>query len=105
MIKVSVLYPGGAGTTFDMGYYLNCHIPMVRAKLGAACKSAAVEQVLGGATTGAPPAFSVMRHRYFDSVYSFHSSFGSDAASIMDDLPNYTKVQPTIQVIEVKLTF
>src|SRR5438034_11108024 len=32
------LYPVGAGTTFDMGYYLSRHIPMVRAKLGAACK-------------------------------------------------------------------
>jgi hypothetical protein len=37
MIKVSVLYPDGPGATFDMGYYLNRHIPMVRAKLGAAC--------------------------------------------------------------------
>ncbi len=50
MIKISVLYPGGAGTTFDMAYYLDRHIPVVRAKLGAACKSAAVEQGLGGAT-------------------------------------------------------
>src|SRR5438093_13447299 len=76
MIKVSVLYPGGAGTTFDMGYYLNRHCTMGRAKLGAACKSAAVEQGLGGATPGAPPAFSAMGHLYFDSVEAFQSAFG-----------------------------
>jgi uncharacterized protein (TIGR02118 family) len=39
MVKVSVLYPNTAGCKFDMGYYLNKHMPMVQQKLGAACKS------------------------------------------------------------------
>lgn len=26
MVKVSVLYPQSAGTTFDMTYYLNHHV-------------------------------------------------------------------------------
>ena len=103
MIKVSVLYPGGAGSTFNMDYYLNRHIPMVRAKLGTACKNAAVEQGLGGATPGSPPAFSAMGHLYFDSVEAFQTAFGPHAGAIMDDIPNYTNVQPTIQVSEVKL--
>src|SRR5690242_7905438 len=38
MIKVSVLYPGGASNNFDMNYYLTKHIPMVKQKLGSACK-------------------------------------------------------------------
>src|SRR5438132_12560115 len=95
MIKVSVLCPGGAGTTFDMGYYLNRHIPMVRAKLGAACKGAAVEQGLGGATPGAPRALSAMGHLYFDSVEAFQSGSGPHAGSIMDAIPNCNNVQPT----------
>ena len=103
MIKVSVLYPGGAGSTFNMEYYLNHHLPMVRAKLGIACKSAAVEQGLGGATPDSPPTFSAMGHLYFDSVEAFQAAFGPHAAAIMGDIPNYTNVQPTIQVSEVKL--
>ena len=103
MIKVSVLYPGGAGSTFDMDYYLNRHIPMVLAKLGTACKSAAVEHGLGGATAGSAPAFSAMGHLYFESVEAFHSTFGPHAGEIMGDIPNYTNVEPTIQVSEVKL--
>ena len=103
MIKVSVLYPGGAGSTFDMDYYLNRHIPMVLAKLGAACKRAAVEQGLGGAAPGSPPAFSAMGHLYFDSVEAFQAAFGPYAGEIMGDIANYTNVQPTIQVSEVKL--
>lgn len=103
MIKVSVLYPGGAGSTFNMDYYLNRHMPMVRAKLGAACTSTAVEQGVSGATPGSPPAFSAMGHLYFDSVEAFQTAFGPHADAIMGDIPNYTNVQPTIQISEVKL--
>jgi uncharacterized protein (TIGR02118 family) len=71
--------------------------------LGTACKSAAVEQGLGGATPGSPPAFSAMGHLHFDSVDAFQAAFGPHAGAIMGDIPNYTNVQPTIQVSEVKL--
>ncbi len=103
MIKVSVLYPGGAGSTFDMAYYLNRHIPMVRARLGAPCRSAAVEQGMSGPVPGSLPAFNAMGHLYFDSVEHFQAAFGPHAGAIMGDIPNYTNVQPTIQVSEVKL--
>ena len=103
MIKVSVLYPSGADSRFDMDYYLNRHVPMVLAKLGMVCKSAAVEQGLGGITPDSPPAFSVMGHLYFDSVEAFQAAFDPHAAEIMGDIPNYTNVQPTIQLSEVKL--
>jgi len=34
MIKVSVLYPKTKSSAFDMDYYCNSHIPMVREKCG-----------------------------------------------------------------------
>ena len=103
MIKVSVLYPNGAGTTFDMNYYLAQHMPMVGAKLGAACKKIEVEQGLGGAQPGSSPAFVAMCHLHFDSVDAFQQAFGAHAEAIVADIPNYTNAQPTIQVSEVKL--
>ena len=103
MIKVSVLYPAGAGSTFNMDYYLNRHIPMVLAKLGTACKSAAVEQGLSGVTPDSPPAFSAMGHLYFDSVEAFQAAFGPHAGEIMGDIANYTDAQPVIQIGEVKM--
>jgi hypothetical protein len=36
MVTVSVLYPNREGTKFDIAYYLNRHIPMVRQLLGSA---------------------------------------------------------------------
>jgi uncharacterized protein (TIGR02118 family) len=103
MIKVSALYPRGAGSTFNMDYYLHQHLPMVRAKLGTACKNAAVEEGLGGAMPGSLPAYSAMGHLYFDSVEAFQAAWGPHTAAIMGDIPNFTNVQPTLQVSDVKL--
>ena len=103
MIKVSVFYPNNEGAKFDIDYYCKKHIPMVRQKLGAACKNAAVEQGIAGATPGSRPAFIALGHLYFDSVEAFQTAFGPHAEAIMADIPNYTDIQPTIQISDVKI--
>jgi len=102
MVKVSVMYPNGADTKFDMAYYLERHMPMVKTKLGAACKKAEVEQGLGGGQPGVAAPFVAVCHLHFDSVDAFQAAFGPHADSIMSDIPNYTNAQPTVQVSEVK---
>jgi uncharacterized protein (TIGR02118 family) len=102
MIKVSVLYSNNEGSKFDMSYYCDKHIPMVRENLGKMCKGVAVEQGVSGATPGSRPAFIAMGHLYFDSAAHFQTAFGPHAAAIMADIPNYTDIQPTIQISEVK---
>jgi uncharacterized protein (TIGR02118 family) len=103
MIKVSVFYPTQNGSKFDMDYYCKSHIPMVQQKLGAACKGVAIEHGLSGATPGSRPAFVAMGHLYFDTTEAFETAFGPHAQEIMADIPNYTDIQPTIQVSEVKV--
>jgi uncharacterized protein (TIGR02118 family) len=103
MITVSVLYPNESGKKFDMDYYCNEHIPMVQQKLGSACKRVAVEHGVAGATPGAPAAFIAMCRLYFDSAEAFQTAFGPNAEAIMGDIPNYTDIQPTIQISEVKI--
>jgi uncharacterized protein (TIGR02118 family) len=103
MIKVSVFYADREGSKFDMDYYCSRHIPMVREKLGAACKGVAVEQGVGGATPGSRPGFIAMGHLYFDSIEAFQKAFSPNADTIMGDIPNYTDIQPTIQFSEVKI--
>lgn len=103
MIKVSVFYPYTEGCRFDMDYYCNSHMPLVQKKLGAACKGIFVEWGLGGGTPGSPPAFVAMGHVLCDSVETFQSAFEPHAAEIMGDIPNYTAIQPVIQISEVKI--
>ena len=103
MIKVSVMYPNGAGATFDMAYYLNSHMPMVGRKLGTALKRMAIDEGLGGATPGSQAAYVAMCHLYFDSVEDFSAGFSQHGAEIQADIPNYTNTQPVIQISAVKM--
>ena len=103
MIKVSVLYPNKPGSHFDMNYYVGKHMPLVQQKLGAACKSMAVEQGISGATPGSPPAYVAMGHMYFDSLEVFQKAFTPVADALLADIPNYTDIQPIFQISDVKL--
>ena len=97
------MYPGGAGNRFDMTYYLNNHMPMVRQTLGSAVRGVSVEQGLAGAEPESAPAYLAMGHLLFDSVEAFQECFAPHAQAILGDIPNYTNIQPTIQISEVKL--
>ena len=101
MTKVSVLYPNGPDKTFDMDYYCNTHLPLVGELLGDALKGATVEKGLGGAAPGSAAPFAGMGNMYFDSVEDFGAAFGPNAAKIMGDLPNFTNIEPVVQVSEV----
>lgn len=101
MTKVSVMYPNAENKTFDMDYYVNKHLPMVGSLLGASLKGATVEKGLSGAAQGSPAPYAGMGNMYFDSVDEFEKAFGPNAEKIMKDLPNFTDIEPVIQVSEV----
>jgi uncharacterized protein (TIGR02118 family) len=101
MIKVSVIYPNSDGKSFDMDYYCNKHVPMVLQLMGDACKGSAVEAGLSGMEPGSPAPYRAMGHLYFDSVAAFAESFGPHAPAILGDIPNYTDIQPLVQISEV----
>lgn len=103
MIKVSVLYPAADKARFDMDYYCRSHMPMVQSKLGSACKQIAVEQGVSGGAPGSAPTYVAMGHLYFDSLQAFQDSFPPHAEGFMADIPNYTDIQPVIQISEVKI--
>ena len=100
MIKVSVFYPNEPGKRFDMVYYLNKHIPLCREKFG--CKRAAVDQGMAGLAPGSPAPFVAIAHLYFDSLDAVQGAM-AQANAVMADIPNYTDIQPTIQISEVKI--
>ncbi|HEU4691434.1 MAG TPA: EthD family reductase [Vicinamibacterales bacterium] len=103
MIKVSVLYPNTSGVRFDMAYYLDRHMPMVRDLMGGALKGMNVEQGLAGGQPGVPAPYIALGHLFFESLDAFQAAFAQHSAPILADIPNYTNSQPTIQVSEVKL--
>lgn len=104
MITVTVLYPNKDGGRFDMNYYCNSHIPMVRRLLGAALTGVIVEQGLGGAAPGSKPTYMAIGQLRFDSVDAFQKAFAPCAEAIQKDVVNYTNAEPVIQISDVKLS-
>lgn len=103
MIKFSVLFPYTQGKRFNMPYYYDVHIPLIKKLIGSQCLTMAVEQGIADALPGTKAAYLVMNHFYFRTLNDFHSSFGHHVATIMGDVINFTDSPPVIQISEVKI--
>ena len=103
MIKVYILYPHAPGGRFDMAYYCEKHMPMVQAKLGAACVGFTVEAGLAGGAPGTPPPYAAVGALLCTSAEAFGAAFAPHAAEILADIPHYTDAQPTLMISEVKV--
>ena len=77
------------------------YMPMVKARMGDACKSYTVDKGLAGGAPGSAATYVGMCHLFCDSVESFQAGFGPHAKEIMADIPNYTDLTPVIQISEV----
>jgi len=103
VVKISVLYPYSEGKAFDMDYYCKKHMAMVKEVLGSACRGVGVDQGIAGGAPGSPPAYVAMGHIYCDSFEAFQTALGPNATKFADDMPNYTTIDPIMQISEVKM--
>jgi uncharacterized protein (TIGR02118 family) len=67
-------------------------------------KGVSVEHGLGGAVNGTDAAYIAMCDFLFDSVDDFLAAFTPHAAVLQGDMPNYTDIEPVIQVSEVLIS-
>ena len=101
MIRVSVMYPNETGKRFDWTYYLDKHQAAVHQKLqplGLVRKE--VDRGVGTAQPGAQAPFIAMAHMYFDCMEDTQKCL-AHAAELMSDVPNFTDIQPQVQISEV----
>ena len=101
MIKVTVLYSNTPGARFDVTYYREKHMPLVKARMGDACKGWSVDHGIAGFPPGTPAPYICMGHLLADSVESFMAAFGPHVPEFQADGANYTNVMPSVQVSEV----
>lgn len=101
MIKVAILYPNGEGKTFDMDYYANKHMPMVAGLFGDSLRLLEIEKGIAGRTPDEPMPYVAIGYFYFDQLSTYQSAFGANAEKILSDIPNYTNIQPVVQISEV----
>lgn len=98
MITVSVSYPKHAGSYFDHDYYVQKHAALVRARWGGMGMEK-MELLRGEASLeGGEPGFAMIALLSFESVEAMQAALAAAGAEIIGDIPNYTNVQPVIQV-------
>ena len=101
MIKVTILYPNGDGKKFDMDYYSTTHMPMIASLLGDSLKKFEIDKGIAGRTPDDPIPYLAIGYLYFDRLSAFQNSFRPHAEKIVNDVPNYTNIQPVLQISEV----
>ena len=101
MIKVSVLYPRKNGAKFDLKYYAGTHLPLLRSKLGDACKGIVIDRGLRGAAPKTPAPFILVANLLFDNMESFQRAFRPHAEEIAADIGKFTNIQPIVQISEM----
>ena len=92
MIRVSVLYPSGEGSTFDHDYYKNSHVPL-------ACSTWNVAGEIDKGISG-PNVAAV--HFFFDSMDAMQTALAlPGTGAVMADVANYTNITPVMQISAV----
>ena len=90
-VKVSVLYPRGEGSTFDMAYYNDKHRAIVERVLGPvefSCEEGLPDQ-----------PFMATGHLVYESMEAMQAGMGGpDAGEAMTDVANFTNVTPQLQI-------
>ncbi len=100
-VKVTIMYPRNEGSTFDMDYYSNQHMTMLSDLFDGIMLDYKIDLGTSGRTAEEPAPFMAIGYLYFNSLSEYQSAFGPNAEKILNDIPNYTNIQPVVQISEV----
>jgi uncharacterized protein (TIGR02118 family) len=105
LVTISMLYSNKIGSTFDLEYYLNVHMPQSIERLSthAGYEGVSVARGVGGATPGSEPPFVAICEYRFRSLDDFLAAFNPHAAFLQGDMIKYTDSEPIIQISMVEI--
>lgn len=93
-----ILFPNAPGATFDYDYYTKTHNKMYTGALGDVLISQQVFKGVAGVGGDAP--YLTMNLTEVTSAEAFMAAAGPHLAELVADVPNFTTVQPIIQIQE-----
>src|SRR5687768_1127326 len=102
MFKVAILYPNGEDKTFDMDYYEKKHMPMVAGLLGKNLTFYEIDKGIAGRTPNDKVPFVAIGYFYVKDVAEYNKVLAQNRDAVVSDFKNYTNIQPTIQISEIK---
>jgi uncharacterized protein (TIGR02118 family) len=101
MIRLTAIYPATEGQTFDDAYFFDNHHKLCVARLKPeGMVSCQFDKGLSDAAGGKPPYIAIA-HVVFNSIDEFQKAMAKHGQEIMADIPNYSKLQPVMQISEI----
>lgn len=97
MIALTVLYPKAADSHFDLPYYLNTHIPLVKERL----TSMGLTNVIMQEAVEPNAPFAMITSLVFSTGDELGAGMGAHGPELMGDIPNFTNVTPQTQVCQL----
>lgn len=105
MIKVNFFYPNTEGSTFDLEYYSNVHVPLAKECFGPALKRLTIDSGISSIMPGSRPPFHAIGSAYFDSVESFYEAVTPHIETFQNDAAKYCSETAVIQISEIAFEF
>lgn len=102
LFKVAIMYPNGEGKSFDMAYYQSNHMPMVASFLGENLMHYEIDQGISGRTASDEATYVAIGYFYVQDIAKYNEAIGQNRDSVINDIKNYTNIQPIIQISKVK---
>jgi uncharacterized protein (TIGR02118 family) len=103
LIKVNFLYSNVEGSTFDMDYYVNVHVPLAKECYGDALKGFSIDSGISGIMPDSEPPFHVIGAALFDSVEAFYEAIMPHMETMRADSQKYASHDPIIQISKVAI--
>ena len=101
MQRLTVLYPAKDGEAFNYDYYFNNHHKLVVSRLKTeGLVSYEFDKGVSDPGGGKPPYLAIA-YLKFSSADALQKALAKHGAEIIGDVPNYTKIEPIMQVNDV----
>lgn len=95
MYAITILYPAGDDTTFDMDYYVGTHMPMFADAIGS--------DNLDGWGVAKPHGdeYHCVAWAMVSDLDAYNAAMAEHGKTLVGDVPNFTNVRPTMINTEV----
>src|SRR5438876_11725425 len=93
MIVVTTMYPKTSESHFDLDYYLQKHIPLVRSRLTKMGMESLHLMRGTGSLDGGPPSFEIIAQLHFSSVQHLRDALAQHGEEIIGDIVRFANVQ------------
>jgi uncharacterized protein (TIGR02118 family) len=101
MIRLTALYRNSEGSRFDFDYYVKTHLQLARERL-ADFGMGRIEVERGiEAMDGERAAYICVAHADFSDMADLKRGFEEHGEELLADVPNYTDIEPEVQISEV----